>query len=287
MPEEPTQDRDQDQDLVLYEVDEDGVATVTLNRPERKNAWSIPMERRFFALLDEAAEDPAVRVVVITGAGRAFCPGMDVQRLEQNAQPGQSLNLQARVPMYSRRNMPKPMIAAVNGACAGIGLVQALICDVRFAARGARFTTAFTRRGLAGEYNMPYVLPRVVGLENALDLLLSGRVFDADEAKQLGLVSRVVEPADLLDAARSYARDIARNCSPRAMAVVRHQVYGDLDRDFTGALARSYSAMEFFAGSPDFREGVASFVEKREPKFEGLPPDFDPDEATRDAFLPY
>ncbi|MDQ1023362.1 enoyl-CoA hydratase/carnithine racemase [Streptomyces umbrinus] len=287
MSEEPTQDRDQDQDLVLYEVDEDGVATVTLNRPERKNAWSIPMERRFFALLDEAAEDPAVRVVVITGAGRAFCPGMDVQRLEQNAQPGQSLNLQARVPMYSRRNMPKPLIAAVNGACAGIGLVQALICDIRFAARGARFTTAFTRRGLAGEYNMSYVLPRVVGLENALDLLLSGRVFDADEAKELGLVSRVVEPEDLLDAARSYARDIARNCSPRAMAVVRHQVYGDLDRDFTGALARSYSAMEFFAGSPDFREGVASFVEKREPKFEGLPPDFDPDEATRDAFLPY
>lgn len=285
MSEEPTQDRDQD--LVLYEVDGDGVATVTLNRPERKNAWSIPMERRFFALLDEAAEDPAVRVVVITGAGRAFCPGMDVQRLEQNAQPGQSLNLQARVPMYSRRNMPKPLIAAVNGACAGIGLVQALICDIRFAARGARFTTAFTRRGLAGEYNMPYVLPRVVGLENALDLLLSGRVFDADEAKELGLVSRVVEPEDLLDAARAYARDIARNCSPRAMAVVRHQVYGDLDRDFTGALARSYSAMEFFAGSPDFREGVASFVEKREPKFEGLPPDFDPDEATRDAFLPY
>lgn len=285
MSEEPTQDRDQD--LVLYEVDGDGVATVTLNRPERKNAWSIPMERRFFALLDEVAEDPAVRVVVITGAGRAFCPGMDVQRLEQNAQPGQSLNLQARVPMYSRRNMPKPLIAAVNGACAGIGLVQALICDIRFAARGARFTTAFTRRGLAGEYNMPYVLPRVVGLENALDLLLSGRVFDADEAKELGLVSRVVEPEDLLDAARAYARDIARNCSPRAMAVVRHQVYGDLDRDFTGALARSYSAMEFFAGSPDFREGVASFVEKREPKFEGLPPDFDPDEATRDAFLPY
>ncbi|MEU3613309.1 enoyl-CoA hydratase-related protein [Streptomyces sp. NPDC006872] len=285
MPDEPA--KDPHDDLVLYEVDKDGVATVTLNRPERKNAWSLPMERRFFALLDEAAQDPAVRVVIVTGAGRAFCPGMDVQRLEQNAQPGQSLNLRARVPMYSKRNMPKPLIAAVNGACAGIGLVQALVCDVRFAARGARFTTAFTRRGLAGEYNLPYVLPRVVGLENALDLLLSGRVFDADEAKALGLVSRVVEPEDLLDSARAYARDIARNCSPRAMAVVRHQVYGDLDRPFTDALARSYSAMEFFAGSPDFREGVASFVEKREPEFEGLPPDFDPEAATRDAFLPY
>jgi enoyl-CoA hydratase/carnithine racemase len=276
-----------DSNLVRYEVDDDGVAVLTLNRPERRNAWSIPMERRFFALLDEAAADPAARVVVITGAGRSFCPGMDVQRLEQNAQPGQSLNLQERVPMYSRRALPKPMIAAINGACAGIGLVQALICDVRFAARGARFTTAFTRRGLAGEYNLPYVLPRVIGLENALDLLLSGRTFDADEAHRLGLVSRVVEPERLLAEARAYAADIARNCSPRAMAVVRHQVYGDLDRGFTDALARSYSAMEYFAGSADFREGVASFVEKREPKFEGLPPDFDPEDAVRDAFLPY
>ncbi|UGQ11247.1 enoyl-CoA hydratase-related protein [Yinghuangia sp. ASG 101] len=278
---------EQDDDLVLYEVDEYGVATVTLNRPERKNAWSIPMERRFFELLDRAAADPEVRVVIVTGAGRAFCPGMDVRRLEQNSQPGQSLNLAERVPMYSRRNLPKPVIAAINGACAGIGLIQALICDVRFAARGARFTTAFTRRGLAGEYNLPYVLPRVIGLENALDLLLSGRTFDADEAKALGLVSRVVEPDELLDAARAYARDIAVNCSPRAMAVVRHQVYGDLDRDFTEALGRSYSTMEYFAGSPDFREGVASFTEKRPPKFEGLPSDFDPEDATRDAFLPY
>lgn len=280
-------EQDTEQDLVRYEADDDGVATLTLNRPERNNAWSIPMERRFFALLDEAAADPAVRVVVITGAGRAFCPGMDVQRLERNSQPGQSLNLGERVPMYSRRDLPKPMIAAINGACAGIGLVQALICDVRFAARGARLTTAFTRRGLAGEYNLPYVLPRVVGLENALDLLLSGRVVDADEAKALGLVSRVVEPERLLAEARAYAADIARNCSPRALAVLRHQIYGDLDRTFTDALARSYSAMEYFAGSPDFREGVASFKERRAPEFEGLPPGFDPEDAVRDAFLPY
>jgi enoyl-CoA hydratase/carnithine racemase len=280
-------DMDGPEDLVLYDVDEDGVATVTLNRPERRNAWSLPMERRFFAVLDRAGADPGVRVIVITGAGRAFCPGMDVERLKQNARPGGSLNLHERVPMYSKRSMTKPMIAAINGACAGIGLVQALICDVRFAARGARMTTAFTRRGLAAEYNLAYVLPRVIGLESALDLLLSGRTFDADEARALGLVSRVVEPESLLDEARAYARDIARNCSPRAMAVVRHQVYGDLDRDFVGALRRSYAAMEYFAGSPDFREGVASFAEKRDPKFEGLPADFDPEDATGDGFLPY
>ncbi|WP_433472299.1 enoyl-CoA hydratase-related protein [Spirillospora sp. CA-142024] len=275
-----------DTDLVLYDVDEDGVATLTLNRPERKNAWNPLMETRFFELLDRAAADPRVRVVIVTGAGKAFCPGMDMQRLEQNSRPGEGLHLEGRSPMYSRRLLPKPMIAAINGGCAGVGLIQALICDVRFAARGARFSTAFTRRGLAGEYNLPYVLPRLIGLENALDLLLSGRTFDADEAKALGLVSRVVEPGELMDAARAYARDIARNCSPRAMAVVRHQVYGDLDRDFPEALARSYSAMEYFAGSPDFREGVVSFTQKRPPKFAGLPPEFDPQEATRDPFLP-
>ncbi|GAA2409769.1 enoyl-CoA hydratase [Actinomadura vinacea] len=271
---------------VLYEVDEEGVATLTLNRPERRNAWNLPMERRFFELLDRAAADPDVRVVIITGAGTAFCPGMDMRRLEQNSRPGESLSFNDRPPMYGRRLLPKPMIAAINGGCAGIGLIQALICDVRFAARGARFTTAFTRRGLAGEYNMPYVLPRVIGLENALDLLLSGRTFDADEAKELGLVSRVVEPDGLMDSVRAYARDIARNCSPRAMAVVRHQVYGDLDREFTEALARSYSVMEYFAGSADFQEGVDSFTQKRPPTFEGLPPDFDPEDATRDPFLP-
>ena len=170
-----------DEDLVLTEVDADGVATFTLNRPERRNAWTAPMENRYFDLLAAADADPAVRVGVLTGAGTSFCPGMDMSRLAEVAGP---VNISARRPQYAPRLFRKPLIAAINGACAGIGLTQALMCDVRFAARGARFSTAFARRGLGAEYGMSWVLPRYVGVGNALDLLLSSRVFEADEARR-------------------------------------------------------------------------------------------------------
>jgi enoyl-CoA hydratase/carnithine racemase len=172
------------------------------------------------------------------------------------------------------------VIGAINGACAGIGLVQALMCDVRFAAERARFSTAFARRGLAAEYNLAWVLPRLVGVENAMDLLLSARTFDADEAQRLGVVSRVVGDDEVLDAARDYARDLAMNCSPTAMATIRHQVYTDLDAGFEDAMRRSARVMDEFASRPDLREGVASFVERRPPNFEPLPDDFDPAHVT-------
>jgi enoyl-CoA hydratase/carnithine racemase len=259
-----------DSDLVRYEVDEDGVAVATLNRPERRNAWSIPMERRFFALLDEAAADPAVRVVVVTGAGRSFCPGMDVQRLEQNAQPGQSLNLQERVPMYSRRALPKPMIAAINGACAGMGLTVALACDVRFAAAGAKFTTSFARRGLIAEYGISWILPRIVGRGVAMDLLLSGRVFLADEAAALGVVNEVVAPDQLLTRAIHYGEDIAANCAPSSLAVIKQQVYADTMRDVFEASDVAEKLMHESMQRPDFIEGITSFFEKRPPRFPPL-----------------
>ena len=261
-----------DDTLCLFEV-KDGVCTLTLNNPERRNAWSRAMENRYFDLLAQADTDPDVRVIVLTGAGTTFCPGGDVQVLEKISEKGR-MSLAGRPSQGFPRTIRKPMIAAVNGACAGIGLGQALSCDVRFAARGARFTTAYARRGLPAEYGMSWLLPRLIGLEKALDLLLSARVFDADEAKELGLVSRVCDPETVLAEAQAYAADLAANCSPRAMAAVRAQVYGDLSRDFDESLARSVAIMQSFTGHPDFAEGVASFAERRPPNFPALDPEF-------------
>src|SRR5260370_20415556 len=211
-----------DADLVRTEVDADGVATFTLNRPDRRNAWTAAMENRYFDVLAAADTDPAVRVAVLTGAGSTFCPGFDMGRLGEVA--GRQIDISDRRPQYAPRLFRKPLIAAINGACAGIGLTQALMCDVRFAARGARFCTALARRGLGAEYGMSWVLPRYVGVGNALDLLLSSRVFEADEAKGLGLVNRVLEPGEGLPAAREYARDLARHCPPAPIAPTPHQV---------------------------------------------------------------
>jgi enoyl-CoA hydratase/carnithine racemase len=259
-------------DLCLYEVSE-GVCTLTLNNPERRNAWNQDMEDRYFDLLDRADVDPDVRVIVLTGAGTTFCPGLDIARLTAAADAG-AMDLTGRHPQTYPLRVRKPMIAAVNGACAGIGLMQALNCDVRFAARGAKFTTAYARRGLPAEYGSSWLLPRLVGLENALDLLLSGRVFDAEEAQRLGLVSRVCAPEDVLAEAQAYARDMALNCSPRSMAAIRRQVYGDLSRRFDESMVHTLAAMHEFSGNPDAVEGSRSFAEKRPPAFDPLPPDF-------------
>jgi enoyl-CoA hydratase/carnithine racemase len=215
---------------------------------------------------------------VLTGAGTSFCPGFDMGRLDEVA--GRGVNIADRRPQYAPRLFRKPLIAAINGACAGLGLTQALMCDVRFAARGARFSTAFARRGLGAEYGMSWVLPRYVGVGTALDLLLSSRVFEADEARDLGLVNRVTEPAEVLATAREYARDLARNCSPAAMAVIRHQVLADLDASFEDACRRSYAVMEVLNSGADFREGVDSFVQKRPPAFRPLAGDLDPEKIT-------
>ncbi len=254
-------------DLVLAETDDDGVRTLTFNRPERRNGWAEDLAGAYYDRLTEAAADPAVRAVVVTGAGSTFCPGADLSRLDGLAQEGATLpHGSVDVP----RTFPKPLIAAINGACAGVGLVQALFCHVRFAAEGAKLATAFTRRGLVAEYGIAWTLPRLVGLENALDLLLSGRAVDAAEAQRLGLVSRVVPAGELLAAARDYARDLARNCAPAAMAVVLRQVADAADSTYAQALERAHAETDGRIGGPDLREGVASYLEKRPPAFPGL-----------------
>lgn len=254
-------------DAVLAERDADGVLTLTFNRPERNNGWDDELQDAYYAQLAAAAADPDVRAVVVTGAGRSFCPGADLGRLGELGVEGAKL---PHVSVDLPRRFPKPLIAAINGGCAGVGLVQALWCHVRFAADTARFSTSFARRGLIAEYGIGWTLPRLVGLENALDLLISARPFDAAEAKELGLVSRVVPRDEVLAAAQAYARDIAVHCSPSAVATITSQVLDDLGATFDDALARAYGHMDRFIGSADMREGVASYLEKRRPRFAPL-----------------
>jgi enoyl-CoA hydratase/carnithine racemase len=246
-----------------------GVALLTLNRPERLNAWTAEMERAYFDLLEDCARMEEVRVVVVTGAGRGFCAGADMEELQSIGQDGIEDRLAARQrrPQTFPLTVPKPIVAAINGPCAGIGLVQALMCDLRFAAEGAKITTAFSRRGLVAEHGISWILPRLVGPARALDLLLSGRVVLAEEAAELGLVNRAVDPESLLEQTLAYARDLAANCSPTSMAAMKGQVYADLERGLEPALAEANRLMADSLTAPDFREGVASFVERREPRF--------------------
>ncbi len=258
-------------EVVQIEI-EDGVALLTLNRPERLNAWTAEMEHAYFGLLEQCAEDDRVRAIVVTGAGRGFCAGADMQELQAlgNGSSAAAAEPRERLPQSFPLSIPKPIIAAVNGACAGIGLVQALMCDLRFAAEGAKLTTAFARRGLIAEHGISWMLPRLVGPARALDLLMSGRVLFAEEAVDLGLVNRVLAPDRLLEASLDYARELVVNCSPASMAAMKHQVYADLERTLPDALAEADRLMFASFTGPDFVEGVASFLERRDPRFAAL-----------------
>jgi enoyl-CoA hydratase/carnithine racemase len=254
-------------DEVLYEVS-DRVAVVTLNRPERLNAWTPPMQTQYFDCLGEASTSRDVAAVVVTGAGRGFCPGADMDYLRELGE-GAAPPRDER-PMTFPLGVPKPMIAAVNGACAGLGLVQALMCDVRFAAAGAKWTTAFSRRGLIAEHGVSWLLPRMVGTARALDLLLSGRVFTSEEAYQLGVANQVLPVEEVLPAAVAYARDLATNCSPASLKAIKQQVYSHPTGDVESARQDSNRLMAMSLAGPDFVEGVASYAAKRPPAFAPL-----------------
>jgi enoyl-CoA hydratase/carnithine racemase len=248
----------------------DGVAVLTLDDPDRHNAWSPELEAIFYERLDAVAADPEVRVAVMTGAGKMFCPGASSDRLTKLTTTG--LDYSGRIPFTKTLTFRKPLIAAINGGCAGIGFIQAMFCDVRFMSSTAKMTTAFARRGLPAEHAISWLLPRLVGVERALDLLLSGRTLSAAEALQLGLVSRVVEPDGLLPAAIGYARDIAANCGPEAMATIKRQIHADLDSTYADALDRAYRLTVQASNGAEFREAIDAFTNKRTPTFEGLKP---------------
>lgn len=252
------------------------VATLTFNRPERLNAWTAQLGTDYFNALDRAAADPDVGAIVVTGAGRGFCAGADMDNLQGLSQggretedPGDPTSEQFRGERHDYAlSIPKPVIAAVNGACAGLGFVHAMMCDIRFAAQGAKFTSAFSQRGLVAEHGVSWMLPRVVGASNALDILMSGRVFLAEEAQQMGVVSKVFSPEDLLSETIAYANDLATKSAPWSMATIKAQVWAQLDQDRDASLTETNRLMAASLKRPDFKEGVASFVEKRPPNFE-------------------
>jgi enoyl-CoA hydratase/carnithine racemase len=269
---------------ILYEV-KDRVATVTLNRPDKLNAWTAVMGREVRQAMDEATRDEAVRVIVLTGAGRGFCAGADMQMLSGivgagRQDPGESgatreptgdpaIRPDFRGPYAYFPLVPKPIIAALNGATAGLGLVVSLYCDLRIAADTAVFTTAFSRRGLIAEHGVSWILPRLVGLQHGLDLLLSARKITAAEALAMGLVAQVKPAATLQEDVRAYARELADLVSPRSLRVMKRQIWEAQFQSLAEATAVGEEEMRRSFTAEDFKEGVAHFVEKRAPRFTG------------------
>lgn len=264
---------------INYDVS-DRIATITLNRPEQLNAWTPTMAAEVRIAMRSASDDDEVRAIVLTGAGRGFCAGVDMKRLSSISGTGQ-LDDSEKGPFdshsrkdFQRKNtyfpaVPKPIIAAINGPCAGLGLCLALFCDMRFASEDASFTTAFARRGLIAEHGISWTLPRLVGQSAAADLLLSGRKFLAPEALRLGLVDRVHPAKDLLSATFAYVKDLAELSSPRSLRIIKRQLWETSTQTLDEAMDVADAEMALSLKSEDFKEGVRHFVEKRPPAFTG------------------
>ena len=257
---------------ILFET-RDHVATLTLNRPDKLNAWTRAMDAEVRAALTAAAADPDVRAIVVTGAGRGFCAGADMNLLGSVASGGVLAPSRPAAADDGRGfgymlRLGKPLIAAINGPVAGIGLCFTLFCDLRLMAEGAKLTTAFARRGLIAEHGISWLLPRLVGPMHALDLLLSARTVMASEAARMGLVELLPDEG-FAQAAQARALELAKLSSPRSMAVIKRQVYEALTQPLDEAMRIADEEMHRSFGSEDFREGVAHFVEKRAPTFSG------------------
>jgi enoyl-CoA hydratase/carnithine racemase len=274
---------------ILYDV-KDRIAVITLNRPDKLNAWTPAMQASVKRAVIDAAQDDDVRVIVVTGAGRGFCAGADMGNLQKiraekwDERPLARADHDLDVPksnlgpdvsdLYGGRfgylmSIRKPVIAAINGPCAGIGLVFTLYCDMRFAASEAKFTTSFAQRGLIAEHGISWLLPRITGTAHALDLLFSARKVSAEEAGRINLVNRVFPQENFLPAVLEYAKQLADTVSPRAMAVMKAQVWKALDQGLNDAVAVGDAEMQKSFATEDFKEGVAHFVEKRAPRFTG------------------
>ena len=264
----------------LFEV-VDGVAVITLNRPHRLNAWTGRMHQEYLFSLCEADENPDVKAIVVTGAGRAFCAGGDAAALSGHAErgaydsgtgqglrtPKSDVDPAFRSGFACHWSLGKPVIAAINGAAAGVGLALACYADLRFAASGAKLTAAHGKLNLPAEFGLSWLLPRMIGVPRAMELLLTSRVFLAEEAQQMGLLNQVFPEAQLLAKTHAWVQKLIREVSPNSLRQTRWQVYKDLHRDIAASNRESEELLNEMVAEPDFDEGVRAFLEKREPRF--------------------
>jgi enoyl-CoA hydratase/carnithine racemase len=268
---------------IIYDVD-DPVATITLNRPDSLNAWTQRMAAEVRHAVYRAESDPAVVGIVVTGAGRAFCAGADMKNLQALSSGGDVDVVPEGLDVTPQEPLPpdfdgeytwllavnKPVIAAINGAIAGMAVPIALCCDIRFMAADAPLLTAFSQRGLVAEWGIAWLLPRLVGTGHALDLLFSSRKITGEEAAAMGLVNRALPKEQVLSHSVDYVRDLALRVSPTSLSIMKRQVYQQLTASLGPSEREAVKLMVESFGRPDFKEGVASFVEKRPPNFRRL-----------------
>ena len=267
-----------------YEVDSQGVAIIWLNRPHRMNAWTGRLHTEYRHLLERANSDTAVRAIVVTGRGRGFCVGGDSEALSGHADRGgydAGISADIAKPGYGTDEhfdasfayhfgLDKPVIAAMNGPAAGVGLALACFADLRFAVPDVKFTTAHGKLNLPAEYGLSWMLPKIVGLGRANDLLLTSRVFTSDEALTLGFVNQIFKPAELVAQTVAYAHQLIASVSPNSLRQTRWQIYKDLHRDVASAVIESERLIEDMAMEEDFKEGIAALVEKRPPDWPSI-----------------
>mgnify|MGYP000694238565 CR=1 FL=1 len=269
-----------------YDVSE-GILTLSLDRPDQLNAFTVDMAKELVDAFGRASDDDAVGAIVVTGSGRGFCAGMDLSvdgnvfGLDESQQPtltdvadrGDEEHIlhgvrdEGGLVTLAIYECKKPVIAAINGACAGLGFAIATLADLRIVERQAKFSTAFSQRGLIAEHGVSWTLPRLIGSGNALDLLWSARKFNGEEAKDIGLAERLVETGEALSTAQDYVRNLAASAAPVSLQVMKSQVYRHLNMPLAEAMHETNDWMAQSLTKDDFREGVRSFIEKRPPNF--------------------
>ncbi|MGV8995709.1 MAG: enoyl-CoA hydratase-related protein [Parvibaculaceae bacterium] len=269
---------------IRYDI-ADGLATITLSRPKRRNAWTGRMHTEYRWVLAEADRDASVRVIIVTGdpEGQAFCAGADLNALEGHsergkydagiaddiAKPGYGVAPEFDATFAYHFGLTKPVIAAINGAAAGVGLVLAAFADLRFAVPGAKFTAAHGRFNFPAEYGLSWLLPRIIGVTRANDILLSSRVFTSDEAMEMGFLNKLLAPADLMPHVIAYARAMADGVSPGSLRETKRQIYTDLHRDAASAVNHAEAMLTEMSMHPDYKEGVKAWMEKRKANWQG------------------